>query len=106
MNFLEIIEIRSSSHNMKHIGQKLAELVSKLNQHNENNTITLYNNTTVDNDFSIHILHHASEPDEVDRSVGERLFSILKEFGLTNYSSWTELSNGSTGGYPQSGVKK
>ena len=90
MNCLEIIELRSDGKNIKLIGPEITELINKLNNGLDKPTIKLFINATVENDFSIHIQHDSTSPDDFGSPVGLQLISVLKEFGLTHHTVWIE----------------
>ena len=82
MNYLEIIELRSGSKDMKFIQSLLTELLRELNKVKDDYQIKMYVNAKVENDFSIHILHKGNKNGVRESAVGTKLLSILKEFVL------------------------
>lgn len=92
MKILEIIELRSGGKDTNTVEHQMTELVDELNQGLQDYTIKLYVNANVENDFSVHIHQKSNGYNNHGSTVGLRLHSILKEYGLVNQSIWTELS--------------
>lgn len=96
MKWIEIIILRSPS---KINGQFIDELLSGVGRSEEatewpNDLVEIrtYHHSTVETDLSIHI-YWASEKECQDKSpLGLRLSSVLKPFGLINYSVWVETA--------------
>ena len=90
MKWLEIIELRSASTNLKLLEPELKSLIEELNKEPGQYALKVYSRVTVDSDFSIHLLHNSHEVDINGSPLGLHLVSILKEFGLINHSVWKE----------------
>ena len=58
-------------------------------------TIKAYSRVMMDADFSIHLYHDSKEVDISGSPLGQRLASVLNEFGLVNHNVWVERHNGS-----------
>jgi hypothetical protein len=90
MNYLEIIELRSSNKDYKILSEKLTRFIDDLNKEYENYTVKLYRHLTVGTDWSFHI-HIQTEINFTSPSkVGLRITSALQEFGLVHHSVWSE----------------
>ena len=90
MKWLEIIELRSVGSNRKLLESQLQNLVDRVNKASKHKTIKIYNHTTVETDFSIHLHHDTKEVDKNGSPLGLQLISTLKEYGLTNHSVWVK----------------
>jgi hypothetical protein len=91
MNWLEIIELRSGSSNRKYIERELTCLIEELNTEIEQQIFKVYVHSGIDTDFSIHLVHESHRANINGSSLGLRLVSALKEFGLVNHSVWIEM---------------
>ena len=90
MNYLEIIELRSSNEDHEILYEKLTGFVNDLNKEYENFTVKLYRHLTVETDWSVHI-HIQTEINLTSlNQMGQRVASALKEFGLVYHSVWLE----------------
>lgn len=99
MNYLEIIELRSSSKNYKILSEKLTNFTIDLNKEYENYSIRLYRHLKVETDWSIHVQYHSKGLTTSPSPVGLRIASALKEFGLVHYSVWSEEKGGENKNY-------
>ena len=93
MNWLEIIEIRSSKNSKTKLKMQLKGLINEINSKAQNLVIRIYSLATIDTDFSIHLLHDSKEIEKDGSSIGLHLVSALKEFGLVSHSVWMEMEN-------------
>jgi len=93
MKWLEIIELRSVDHNRELLISQLHKLGNELEQETGMQTATTYGCVKFESDFSIHLFHHSKEVEFSGSSLGLRLASALKEFGLVNHSIWVEMNN-------------
>jgi alkyl hydroperoxide reductase subunit AhpF len=91
MKWLEIIELRSVGSNRKILESQLQNLVNKVNKASKHKTIKIYNHTTVETDFSIHIFHDSKKVENSGSPLGLHLSSALRVFGLINHSVWFEM---------------
>lgn len=96
MRWVEIIALRSPSRiNGQFIDQLLngvGRSKDSADRPNDLVEIRTYHHSTVETDLSIHI-HWESEKESQDKSpLGLRLSSVLKPFGLLNYSVWVETA--------------
>jgi hypothetical protein len=88
MEWLEIIEIRSTQRNLKALEYKLKELKAGVNKSADRTSITIYRHIAVDSDYSIHLYHDSEEANINGSPLGVNCVSALKEFGLINHSVW------------------
>jgi hypothetical protein len=90
MNYLEIIELRSSNEDHEILSEKLTGFVNDLNKEYGNFTVKLYRHLTVETDWSVHI-HIQTEINFTSlNQMGQRVASALQEFGLVYHSVWLE----------------
>ena len=91
MKWLEIIELRSVGSSRMLLESQLQSLINEVNQESSQQKIKLYSHKAVETDFSIHLLHDSKEIDIRESSLGLRLASALKKFGLVNHGVWVEM---------------
>ena len=90
MKWLEIIELRSVGKKRTEVELHLKHLIEAMKLETRQQAIKIYGHNTVETDFSIH-LHHDSKSAAVNGSaLGQRLVSVLKEYGLVSHSVWIE----------------
>ena len=90
MNYLEIIELRSSNKNDQILSERLTRFIDDLNRESENYSLKLYRHATVGTDWSVH-LHYQLEINTTSPSkLGLKIAPVLKEFGLVHHSIWSE----------------
>jgi hypothetical protein len=94
MDYLEIIELRSSNKDYEILSQKLTRFMDDLNNGHENYRVQLYRHLTVKTDWSFHVHYHSINHTAPPSPVGLRIASALKEFGLVHHSVWSVLSAG------------
>jgi len=93
MNWLEIIELRSTGGNKKMLESELKKLVIELNKETKMQAIKIYGREMIDTDFSIHLIHDSINTEHSGSPIGLRVSSALKEFGLVNHSVWIEMQS-------------
>jgi hypothetical protein len=90
MEYLEIIELRSSNKDYETLSQTLTRFIDDLNKEYENYRVKLYRHLTVKTDWSFHI-HVQTEINTTSPSpLGLRIAAALQEFGLVHHSVWSE----------------
>ena len=90
MNWIEIIEIRSAGSTRKHLETHLQEFIDQVEKKTEKQKVILYTRMMIDTDFSIHLFHDSSKVKNRGSSLGIRLVSALKSYGLVNHTIWIE----------------
>jgi len=90
MDYLEIIELRSSNKDYEILSRKLTGFTDDLNKEHENYRVQLYRHLTVKTDWSFHVHYHSRNHTASPSPVGLRIASALKEFGLVHHSVWWE----------------
>jgi hypothetical protein len=90
MKCLEIIELRTSDMDSKKLDKTLVQFIDDLNKEYENYSIRLYRHLTVETDWSFHVHYHSKGLTTSPSTVGLKIASALKEFGLVHHSVWSE----------------
>ena len=90
MKWLEIIELRSANNTRKQMEAHLQEFVEQVEKKKEKLTVKLYIRMRIDTDVSIHLFHNSSNVKSRGSSLGIRLVSSLKSYGLVNHTVWVE----------------
>jgi hypothetical protein len=91
MQWLEIIELRSAGGKSKLLESQMQKLVNDVYERAKNNPVKAYCRLMIDTDFRIHLFHDSKKVEKSGSSLGLRLTSALKEFGLVNHSIWIEM---------------
>jgi hypothetical protein len=91
MKWLEIIELRSVGSNRELLESQLQKLINEADREIKGQAIMIYSRVMIDTDFSIHLFHDSKKVESSGSSLGLRLASALKEFGLVNHSIWIEM---------------
>jgi len=93
MQWMELIQIRSTDSNRKLLESKLQRLVGEVCRARNKEAITAYSRLWIETDFCIRILHESKELETSGSRLGLRLAVALKEYGLVDYSIWREMSS-------------
>ena len=91
MKWLEIIELRSVCSNRTLLKLQLQSLINKVEKEIKKQAIKAYSREMIDTDFSIHLFHNSKKVENRGSTLGLRIASALKEFGLVNHSIWIEM---------------
>ena len=91
MKWIEIIELRSAGKTLEQLEIHLQEFIDQVEKETEKQTAKLYTRMMIETEFfSIHLLHDSSEVYNSGSSLGIRLVSALKSYGLVNHTIWIE----------------
>ncbi len=90
MKWIEIIELRSTSNTQRQLDTQLRELINQVEKKTEKPEVKLYTSMMVDTDVSIHLFHDSNNVITRGSSLGIRLVSDLKSYGLVNHTIWIE----------------
>ena len=90
MKWLEIIEIQSVGNYQALVELNLMNLLNEFKSNKKDQTIKVYSNVSVVTDFSIHISNESNKVSVQGSDLGTRLVSMLKAFGLVNYTIWID----------------
>ena len=92
MKWLEIIELRTGSQTDQDLQEVLTSLLDEIKQDSAQPKIRIYNNYSVDSDFSIHLVHKHDKPDAMGSVLGMHIAASLKNYGLMNHHIWCEMN--------------
>ena len=91
MKWIEIIELRSSGNTRKQLETTMQEFIDQVEKEAEKLSVKLYTRRILDTEiFSIHLLHDSSEFKSEGSSMGIRLVSTLRFYGLVSHAVWIE----------------
>lgn len=90
MNWLEIIELRTSENNSETVVRELSQLINDINQLGKQTDVKLYFKTYLKTDLSIHIKHNKGPINQKGSDLGLQIASNLKTYGLVNHNFWVE----------------
>ncbi|MCP5062956.1 MAG: hypothetical protein GY936_10885 [Ignavibacteriae bacterium] len=92
MEWLEVIELRSVDRNLELLITQLQGLIDDLEKETIKQVIKIYQRTSIDSDFSIHLFHNSEKIEYRGSQLALHIASTLREFGLVNHSIWTEMN--------------
>lgn len=92
MKWLEVIELRSVEKDLELLKSQLKRLTTDIEKEHKMQVIMIYCRLLIDTDFSIHIFHDRDKVDNEGSSLGLRIASALKEFGLVNHKILIEFN--------------
>ncbi len=90
MEWLEIIELRSTVLDNTALKNELTEILKEINAEPKENRIKLFSSDTIDTDFCVYIEHFSGPPVKKSR-LGRHIYMTLKKFGLINHKIWVTL---------------
>jgi hypothetical protein len=90
MKWIEIIELRSAGNAREQLETCLQEFLDQVEKKVEKQTVKLYTRMMIDTDLSVHLFHDSSTVKNRGSSLGMRLVSALKPYGLVNHTIWVE----------------
>jgi hypothetical protein len=93
MKWLEIIELRSVGSDRELLESQLQKLINEVEKEAKKQAINVYSRVMIDTDFRIHLFHDSKIVDNRKSTLGLRLVSALKAFGLVNHSIWIEMGS-------------
>ena len=88
MKWIEILELRSTGNTRKQLEEHIQEIIDQAKKNSGQPLIKLYTRLNIDTDLSIHLVHDSSEAIKGGSSLGLRLVSALKFYGLVNHTIW------------------
>ena len=92
MKWLEIIELRTGGRDDQDLQKALTNLLVEIKQDVSMPKVRIYNNYSVDSDFSIHLVHKHDKPDAMGSVLGMHIAASLKNYGLMNHHVWCEMN--------------
>jgi hypothetical protein len=93
MKWLEIIELRTVDCNRDFLESYLQKLIVEINKETKVEVAKVYSRNLLNTDFSIHLIHDSNKAETNGSTLGLRIISGLKEFGLVNHSIWIEMQD-------------
>ena len=96
MKWVEMIELRAVENNRELLESHLQQLVHQVDKEANTQAIKVYSRVMLETDVSIHLVHDSEDVKNSGgplSSLGVRLASALKEFGVVNHSVWIEMYN-------------
>jgi hypothetical protein len=88
MQWIEIIELRTRSHRGVLQELDVESFLTDASLAVKPCAISIYRHGSIETDFSIHLIYDSKQADIHGSALGERLASLLKEFGLVNHTVW------------------
>lgn len=88
MNYLEIIELRTTSKDRGKVDRFLGDWLDKTRADEKQCQIKVYHHAFVETDISIHLFYKSGAESIVFSPIGSQLAIALKDFGLVNYNIW------------------
>jgi hypothetical protein len=92
MKWIEIIEVRVAGNAWNQVDTHMQEFMDQVEQETGKSGARMYTSMMLDTDLSIHLFHDSGEAEIRKSSLGFRLVSALKSFGLVNHTIWIERS--------------
>ena len=92
MEWLEIIELRSTVLDNITLMAQLTDILKEINTELKTDRIKLFSSNTIATDFSIQIAHFSGPPMEKSK-LGRHISMTLKNFGLINHKIWVKIEN-------------
>jgi hypothetical protein len=88
MEWLEIIQLRTSERNRALLETLLLELVEDVIRATEGQAIKAYSRVMPHADYGIHLLHDSDSAESSGSQLGLRIASELRAYGIVNHSIW------------------
>jgi hypothetical protein len=93
VKWVEVIQVRSTGCNKNFLKSELLKLIEENKKITKQHEVMAYGRVLVDTDYTIQIFHETANVEKDGSSLGLRLVSALKAFGLVNHSVWIALYN-------------
>jgi len=93
MKLHEIIEIRTSKNSQVQVEKLLKDLINDIRGDSENHGVKLLQRMNLKVDFAILLIFDSSNINDEGRMLGQRVASIMKEYGIVNHSFWKEIDD-------------
>ena len=90
MKWFEIIELRSIKSEHVFDNLNIRSLITDVIHVSGSENVRICRNAVLDTALSIHLIHTSENVDPDGSSLGIRLSTALKEFGLVNHGIWIE----------------
>lgn len=93
MKWLEIIELRTGNTKNQNLQKAFSQLIQELKQEIDLSKVKIYNNCSLDSDYSVLLFHEKSQPNIAGSVIGIQISALLKDFGLVNHNVMAEVSD-------------
>ena len=91
MEWVEVIQLRITRRDTAEILSTIKQLVEEARVEDSCQKIRMFQRTDVDTDLSILLFHGFSQVKKGGTSLGIRMRSALKDFGMVNHHTWSEV---------------
>jgi len=91
MEWIEIIEIRSSESNRRLLETLLAQLIENADRFTLSQTIKIYTRPQPYADFGIHLKHNSEDMEPDGSPLGLQIVSALKPHGIIKHTTWIKV---------------
>ena len=92
MNSMEIIEIRIQFKTKQKLEEELKKILSETEYGNRlGQQIKIYKRLNLGTDYVILLMNHSKQRSLKDSQFGIQLSTLLKDYGMVNYSKWKEI---------------
>jgi hypothetical protein len=90
---MEIIEIRVQYKAKQKLEKELKNILSELESKTSAEPIRVYKRLNLETDYVILIMSESNSGSVMESQLGIHLNTVLKDYGMVNYSKWTEIEN-------------
>jgi hypothetical protein len=91
MNWIEVIHLRITERETEKFVPIVQQLVGEAVEDRSCREVKMYRRALVDTDLSIILYHDTLKMEKNGSSLGLRITSALKEFGMVNHITWLEI---------------
>ena len=91
MNWLEVIHLRTTAADTEPLFAILQQLIGEAEKEGSCREIKMFRRALVDTDVSLLLDHDTSMVEKNGSSLGLRIASALKDFGMVNHTVWSEM---------------
>lgn len=91
MQWVEVIQLRITKRDTERIIPIVQRLAVEVRNEGSCQDILMYGRAGLNTDLSLLLFHHTRQMDKSGSSLGIRIKSALKEFGMVNHNTWFEI---------------
>ncbi len=91
MSWLEVIHLRMTDLQSEQCKRTVKHLVAEARREGVCRTVKMYRRALVETDLSIHLIHDTQQVEANGSSLGLRIASALKKFGMIHHTVWTGI---------------
>lgn len=91
MNWVEVIHLRITENAIERIVPIVQQLAGEARVEGSCQEISIYRRTLLDTDLSILLFHTTRKIEKDGSSLGLRIASALKDFGMVDHNTWHEI---------------